>query len=41
MKGRLRYQGFEKPKWWYVYLLGMAGLYLLVFILMFFGVIDV
>ena len=41
MKGRLKYQGFEKPVWWYVYLLGMAGLYLLVFVLMLFGVIDV
>ena len=41
MKGRLKYQGFEKPVWWYVYLLALMGLYLLVFVLMLIGVINV
>ena len=41
MKGRLKYQGFEKPLWWYVYLLVMAGAYLVIGVLLVLGVLGV
>ena len=41
MKSRLKYQGFEKPVWWYVYLLAMAGAYLVIGVLLVLGVLGV
>ena len=41
MKSRLKYQGFEKPLWWYVYLLAMAGAYLVIGVLLVLGVLGV
>ena len=41
MKSRLKYKGFEKPLWWYVYLLAMAGAYLVIGGLLVLGVLGV
>ena len=41
MKSRLKYKGFEKPFWWYVYLLAMAGAYLVIGVLLVLGVLGV
>ena len=41
MKSRLKYKGFEIPLWWYVYLLAMAGAYLVIGVLLVLGVLGV
>ena len=41
MGSQLKYKGFEKPLWWYVYLLAMAGAYLVIGVLLVLGVLGV
>ena len=41
MGSQLKYKGFEKPLWWYGYLLAMAGAYLVIGVLLVLGVLGV
>ena len=41
MGSQLKYKGFEKPLWWYVCLLAMAGVYLVAGVLLLLGVFHV
>ena len=38
MGSQLKYKGFEKPLWWYVCLLAMAGVYLVAGVLLLLGI---
>jgi len=41
MGSQLKYKGFEKPLWWYVCLLAMAGMYLVAGVLLLLGIFNV
>ena len=41
MGSQLKYKGFEKPLWWYVCLLAMAGVYLVAGVLLLLGIFNV
>jgi len=41
MKSRLKYQGFEKPVWWYFLLIGLMALYVTAGVLLVLGVLNV
>ena len=41
MKSRLKYQGFEKPVWWYFFLIGLMVLYVTAGVLLVLGVLNV